>query len=97
MQSGLLDTLRDAETALDHARTAGCRGLSDDDLHDALRLADRLRRKAEVAEVTVLAEIDVRRSFEPLGAKTAATFAMWQLKVHEDLARGLVRCSRSLR
>lgn len=97
MQTGLLDALRDAETALELARTCPVTDLVDDELHEAMRLADRLRRAAEVTEVAVLGEIDLRRSCQAAGAKTTAVFAAWQLRLPDDLARSMVRTSRELR
>ncbi|MDQ2650590.1 MAG: HNH endonuclease [Actinomycetota bacterium] len=97
MQTGLLDALRDAETALHTASTCPVTDLIDDELHEVMRLADRLRRQAEVTEVTALGEIDLRRSCEPLGAKSTALFAAWQLHLADGLARSMVRTSRELR
>src|SRR5436190_16623429 len=96
MKPGVLDAIDEAERALDPARTTDLATLSDDELHEALRRLDLHRRKSEAGVVRLLGEIDVRRSFEPLGAKSAGAFAAWQLPIADDLARSLVRCSRQL-
>jgi hypothetical protein len=97
MQSGVVALFEQTETVLDTARASSLSGVTDDELHDALLVVDRIRRKAEADSVRLLGEIDTRRSYEPKGAKTAGAFAAWQLPVADDYARSLVRCSRQLR
>jgi hypothetical protein len=93
MAAGVLDKLEAAEAALGLDLVT----LSDDELHDTLRRLDRHRRITEAAVVRVLGEVDVRRSHEPLGAKTLGSFAAWQLPIPAETARAYARCSRQLR
>jgi hypothetical protein len=97
MSAGVLDILTNLDTGIDHALATDLHRLTDAELHSLLPSADVLRRKSEALEARIVGEIDIRRSHEPEGAKTAAAYAMWVLPIPEDTARTLVRCARHLR
>lgn len=97
MGAGILSDLDNTNDLFADLLDTALSGLADGSLHEALSAVDLLRRRVTAFEVQVLGEIDVRRSFEAEGAKTAAAYAAWKLPIPADEARLMVRCSRQLR
>lgn len=97
MGAGILSDLNDTNDLFAELGDTTLAGLDDGSLHEALFAVDLLRRRVTALEVKVLAEMDLRRSFEAEGAKSLAAYAAWKLPIPADEARVLTRCSRQLR
>jgi hypothetical protein len=96
-RSSLGAVLERAAAALDELARVDLRGASDAELSDAVQATQRLRGALDAGEARVLARFDAQGCWRPSGAKGAAAWLAWKLRLPMPVARQRVRHARAMR